>query len=168
MDETLISSRLLTFMEQQGDIDVQARRKLAAGSIDVIGHFFFEFAVPSTWHLCDINRSDRRELIFYWASIAKQAVCPECGITSHCMTKTYETRTIQDLPMFSMTVYHKIKSRHFYCGNPACSLKSFIEQHEEIAGKDARLSNRLKEGVVVKCVEIGRNTRGEGGQLGYT
>lgn len=157
MDETLISSRLLTFMEQQGDIDVQARRKLTAGSIDVIGHFFFEFAVPSTWHLCDINRIDHRELIFYWTSAAKQAACPECGITSHCMTKTYETRTIQDLPMLGMTVYHKIKNRHFYCDNPACSLKSFIEQHEEMAEKDARLSNRLKEFCVRMALESSCN-----------
>lgn len=157
MEETLISNRLMTFLEQQGGIDFQTRRNLAAGSIGVLGNFFFEFAVPSTWHLYDINRIEHRELIFYWNSLSQQAVCPLCTTISHRRTKTYETRSIQDLPMFEMTVYHIIRSRHYFCDNPDCSLRSFIEQHEQIADKNAKLSHRLKEFCVRMALESSCN-----------
>ncbi len=157
MDETLISERLMAFFEQQGGIDFQIRRKLAAGSINVVGEFFFEFSMPGTWYLYDIKRTDQGEMIFYWKSYSQQADCPLCEKTSHRRTKTYETRTIQDLPMFEMTVYHKITSSHYFCDNPDCSLLSFIEQQEEIAEKNAQLSNRLKEFCVRLALESSCN-----------
>ncbi len=86
MEETLISSRLMTFLEQQGDIDEQTRRKLAAGSIDIVGDFFFEFAVPSTWYLCDINRIDQGELIFFL----------EVGHARSCLPAMHNNQPLQD------------------------------------------------------------------------
>ena len=157
MDETLISERLMAFFEQQGGLNFQTRRNLAAGSINVVGDFFFEFSMPSTWHLCDIKRTAQGEIIFYWKSYSQQADCPLCATTSHRQTKTYETRTIQDLPMFGMTVYHKITNSHFFCENDHCSILSFIEQHEYIAEKNAQLSNRLKEFCVRLALESSCN-----------
>ncbi len=157
MDKSLISERLMAFYEEQGGLDLQMRKELAAGTIHVVGDFFFDLSVPSTWHLIDIKRTAEGELIFYWKSYPQQATCPQCAATSQRRTKTYETRTIQDLPAMGMTVYHKVTNSHFFCDNEHCSLLSFIEQHEEIAEKNARLSNRLKEFCVRLALESSCN-----------
>jgi hypothetical protein len=84
-------------------------------------------------------------MVFLWASVTEQAICPECKTLSHHRAKTYFNRTIQDLPISGMTVYHEVKTNRYYCDNSACKSITFLEQFDEIADKDARLSHRLKD-----------------------
>lgn len=73
MEITLISSRLLTKMNQQQGLDLQTIKKLAAGAIEVLGNFIYERAVPSAWHLQDIQRFGHQKLVFLWTSVTEQA-----------------------------------------------------------------------------------------------
>ncbi|MDO9535184.1 MAG: hypothetical protein Q7J85_07605 [Bacillota bacterium] len=82
MESSLISDRIMDFMEQYGSITVQTKRELAAGTIEIVGNFFYEFCMPSSWHLRDIKRTDNHEFVFYWIFHTEQAVCPECKTVS--------------------------------------------------------------------------------------
>lgn len=157
LEYSLISDRLMDFMEQSINLTAQTKKELAAGLIEIIGNFFYEFCVPSSWHLRNIKRStDNYE--FYWISDTRQAVCPECKTISQNRINTYKTRQIQDLPLSGMTVYHEIKSNRYFCNNPECRSLTFIEQFEEIAEKDARFSERLKDFIVRYALESSSNS----------
>ena len=157
MEITLISSRLLNKKNQQQGLDPQAQKKLAAASIEVLGNFIYERVVPSAWHLQDIQRIDHQKLVFLWTAVTEQAVCPECKTLSHNRTKTYLKRDIQDLPISGMTVFHEVKANRYFCDNLACQSITFIEQFDEIADKDARLSHRLKEFALRTALESSCN-----------
>ena len=75
MEYSLISDRVMDSMEQSINLTTQTKKELAAGLIETIGNFFYEFCVPNSWHLRNIKRStDNYE--FYWISDTQQAVCP--------------------------------------------------------------------------------------------
>ncbi len=44
-----------------------------------------------------------------------------------------------------MTVYHLLKANRYVRMNAACSVAQFTEQFEEVAGKEAHLTERLKD-----------------------
>ena len=157
MGSSLISDRLLDYMEEYNGITTQTKRELTEGTIEIVGNFFYNLFVPNSWHLKDIERIDNHELIFYWTSSTEQAVCPECKTDSCNRYKRYKTRSIQDLPISGMTVYHKIKANRYCCDNPKCSSMTFVEQFEEMVDKDARLSNRLKDFIVREAIESSCN-----------
>lgn len=157
MEITLISNRLLNKMNQQQGLDSQAKKKLAAASIEVLGDFIYERVVPSAWHLQDIQSIDHQKLVFLWTAVTEQAICPECKTLSHNRTKTYLKRDIQDLPISGMTVFHEVKANRYFCDNLACQSITFIEQFDEIADKDARLSHRLKEFALRTALESSCN-----------
>ncbi|MDA8212381.1 MAG: transposase family protein [Clostridia bacterium] len=156
MESSLIGDRIMDFMEQYNSITAQTKKELAAGTIEIIGNFFYEFCMPNLWHLRNIKRSNN-EFVFYWVSDTQQAVCPECKTVSQNRANTYLTRRIQDLPISGMTVYHEIKDNRYYCDTPECSSITFIEQFEEMAEKDARLSERLKDFIVRYAIEASSN-----------
>lgn len=153
MEALLFSKRLLDYLKQCKELDMTRKIEVAKGIIEVFGDFIYDVSVPSSWRLDDIERIDNRVLVFHWISKTDQAVCPECKTVSHNRVKTYLTRRIQDLPLSGMTVYHALKANRFYCDNPGCSSITFIEQFDEIADKDARLTNRLKDFVVREAIE---------------
>ena len=153
MDLFSFSKSLLSYMEPYEEIGMLRKRELIKGTLEIFGNLIYDLYVPSSWHLSDIERIDHRELVFHWTSKTEQAVCTECKTVSYNRCKTYLTRDIQDLPISEMTVYHEIKANRYYCDNPECASKTFIEQFDEIAVKDARLSNRLKEFVVREAIE---------------
>ena len=102
--------------------------------------------------------SDQRiTMNFIGFPIPSRRYVPECKTISHNRVNTYKTRQIQDLPLSGMTVYHEIKSNRYYCNNPKYSSKTFIEQFEEIAEKDARFSERLKDFIVRYALESSSN-----------
>jgi hypothetical protein len=153
MESLLFSQRLLDFLEQYKEIDMLIKREITKGTLGIFGNFIYDFSVPIAWQLNDIERIDHRELVFHWTSKTDQAVCPECKMVSLNRVKTYLTRHIQDLPLSGKTVYHALKANRFYCDNPECASTTFIEQFDEIADKDARLSQRLKDYVVSEAIE---------------
>lgn len=157
MASVLFCNRVLNYLEQSNELDLLKRKEIAKGIIGMIGNFMYDISVPSSWYLHDMERLDHRVLIFHWISKTEHAFCPECGTNCHNKAKTYKTRHIQDLPISGMTVYHAIKGSRYYCDNPACDSKTFVEQFEEITDKDARLSNRLKDFVIREAIESSCN-----------
>ena len=153
MESLLFSKRLLDYLEQYKEIDMLIKREITKGTLGIFGDFIYDVSVPDAWRLDDIERIDHRVLVFHWVSKTDQAVCPECKTVSRNRVKTYLTRHIQDLPLSGKTVYHALKANRFYCYNPECASTTFIEQFDEIADKDARLSHRLKDFVVREAIE---------------
>ena len=153
MESLLFSRRLSDYLAQYQDIELMIKRDIVIGTLEIIGDFIYDFSVPSSWHLVEIERKDHREIIFIWDVHTDQAVCPECKTVSYHRVKTYFSRRIQDLPLSGMTVYHDIKANRYFCDNPKCALKTFFEQFDEVAEKDARLTNRLKDYVVRESIE---------------
>jgi hypothetical protein len=140
MHPSSLKTRLMTFMDGYSNLTVRQNRELATGTIEIIGSFFYELCIPSTWSLMDIERKEN-SLVFYWASHSEEAVCSNCETLSHRRSKMYFTRPIQDLPIAGMTVYHKVRGNRFFCDEAECSVKNFYEQFNEIAEKDAMLSS---------------------------
>jgi hypothetical protein len=157
MEKVLISDRLLNHLKKYEGIDVKIKKELLQEIIKIYGDFFYEFALPIFWHLIDIIRIDNSEIFFHWKSKTNFAKCPECNVISNRRCKIYKTRHIQDMPLAGMTVYHAIKANRYYCDNEECSAKTFVEQFEEVANKDARLSNRLKDFIVREAIESSCN-----------
>jgi hypothetical protein len=56
-----------------------------------------------------------------------------------------------------MTVFHEVKVNRYFCENLACKSITFIEQFDEIADKDARLSHRLKDFAIRTALESSCN-----------
>lgn len=157
MEPLLFSKRLLGYMDQDQKLDMKRKRELAKGTIKIVGDFLYDFYVPSSWHLEDIERRGDSVLVFHWTTDTNQAVCSECQTLSNNKVNLYLTREIQDLPISGMTVYHSLKASRYHCDNLECPSKTFIEQFYEIADKDARLSNRLKDFVVREAIESSCN-----------
>ncbi|MDO9592601.1 MAG: transposase, partial [Erysipelotrichaceae bacterium] len=151
-----LKTRMMTFMEGYGTLTVRQKRELATGTIEIIGSFFYEFYIPSTWSLMDIERKEN-ELVFYWVSHSEEAVCSNCGTLSHRKSKMYFTRPIQDLPIAGMTVHHEVRGNRFFCNNTECDVKNFYEQVYEIAEKDAMMSDRLKDFIIRHAIESSAN-----------
>lgn len=157
MASFLFSDQLLDYLESYHEMNALRKKEMAKGTIGMFGNFIYDFSVPGSWCLRDIERMEQSELIFHWTSNSDQAACSVCKKISHNRVKTYLTRRIQDLPMSGMTVYHAIKANRYNCENPACSSITFIEQFEEFADKDARLSNRLKDFTVRQAIDSSSN-----------
>ncbi len=126
-------------------------------TLDVVGQFWYGHVIPTTWRLREIQRIGDEAMGWQWASASEQAVCLECHTVSHHRTKTSWTRRLQDLPCVGMPVYHVIKTNRYVCENPACPVDTFTEQFEVIAGKDARLTHRLKEFIVQQALDSSAN-----------
>jgi transposase len=153
METFSISDRLLSYFKQNGNIDVQLQREMIIGIIKIYGDFIYDFIVPNSWYLDDIKRIDNRKIYFHWHPKTNQASCPTCETVSTNRCKTYKTRYIQDLPIASMTVYHAIKSNRYNCDNSECSAITFIEQFNDFAVENARISNRLKDFIIRMALE---------------
>ncbi len=156
MNPSSLKTQLTTFMEGYSNLTVTQKRELATGMIEIIGSFFYELCIPSTWNLMDIKRNGNT-IVFYWVSHSEEALCSNCETLSHRMSKMYFNRPIQDLPIAGMTVYHQVHGNRFFCDNPECDVKNFYEQFNEIAGKDAMLSDRLKDFIIRYAIESSAN-----------
>ena len=75
------------------------------------------------------------------STTGKSAVCPCCGKRSkhiHC----YRLRKIQHTELFGCNVVMILRVRHFRCGNPCCSRKTFSEPLA-FAAKYGRMSHEV-------------------------
>jgi hypothetical protein len=152
MESILLSKKILDHMKKLKNLSREQSIKTTQEVIAIIGNFIYDTYVPDSWELVEIEKFDDK-FIFHWTSSTEQTKCPECGMISYSRTNTYKKRILQDLPISGMTVYHEIKSNRYYCNNPECKSKSFVEQFSGITIKDARLTDRLKDYVIRQGIE---------------
>lgn len=156
MKSTLFSGKLMEHVKQYKDLSFEQYTKLTQEILAITGDFIYDNFIPDSWNLVEIERFDDK-IFFYWTSSTEQSICPECGIISYIRTNTYRPRTLHDLPISGMATYHVIKSNRYYCHNTECESKTFVEQFDGIAIKDARLTDRLKDFIIRQGIESSAN-----------
>ena len=158
MESTKLSECLQEYLAASTAVRDTLQPDWVLGTLEVVGKFFYGLSVPNTWRFLDVEHFDQHQLLLcHWASTTEQAVCPTCHAVSHLRKKTYLTRRLQDLPSGGLAVYHVIKANRYVCENPECLVDTFTEQFADIAGKDARLTNRLKDFMVRQALDSSAN-----------
>jgi transposase len=82
----------------------------------------------------------------------EEAACPYCGTVSNRVHSTYN-RKFRDLPIQGKKVEIIIDNRKYFCGNPACTHKTFAEAYACLP-KMGRRSNRLTEAIVNTAINV--------------
>ena len=157
MESSRLSECLQEYLTASTAVQAAQQPEWIQGTLEVVGQFMYGLAVPSAWHLREIERIDHETLLWHWVSTTEEAVCLNCHQVSQRRKKTYWTRRLQDLPCSGMTVYHVVKANRYVCENPACPVDTFTEQFADVAGKDARLTHRLKDFIVQQALDSTAN-----------
>jgi len=132
-------------------------------------YFLFGNVMPECLELENIER-DGKEIRYYWSSKSSHATCPNCHTESQNERKDYQCRPIQDIASDGMAVYHIIKFKRYYCDNPECDAKIFVERFYEFTEEKARKTLRFKERcreLALACGGLGaeRELRAEGSEV---
>jgi transposase len=96
------------------------------------------------------------ELLVHIVSQSSRACCPLCGVRASRIHSRY-WRRVADLPCAGRQVSLLLTVRKFFCPNPSCPRTIFAEQFPDLLQSYARLTNRLREALVV----LGLATCGE-------
>lgn len=92
------------------------------------------------------------------STAARTAACPMCQ--QHTTTlHSYYARTIADLPWSGVRVALHVRSRKFYCPNPACARTIFCERLPDLVAVYGRRTHRLQD----LLQQIGRALAGRAG-----
>jgi hypothetical protein len=83
-----------------------------------------------------------------------RACCPVCASLSLRVHSRYE-RTLADLPWSGRTVRLVVQVRRFFCQQPTCPRKTFVEAIPAVAERYARRTSRLKEVVEKLALAVG-------------
>jgi transposase len=78
------------------------------------------------------------------------------GLQNYC-AHTYKVRRLQDLPCAGLTAYHVVKTQRYRREASECPMETFVEQFESMAGKDARLTHRLKDFLIDQALDTSAN-----------
>ncbi len=70
--------------------------------------------------------------------------CPACGQTSRSVHSRYH-RQPADLPISTSRTTLNIEVRRFYCSNPCCCRRTFLERASDLVAPRARRTRRLAE-----------------------
>ena len=112
--------------------------------LEAIKYFQFEDVIPACMKLENIERGER-SITYYWSSCSEQAECPDCHEISHRERKDYQSKPIQDIASYGLAVYHDIKAKRYYCENPKCETKIFVERFYEFTEEKARKTHQFIE-----------------------
>lgn len=77
-------------------------------------------------------------------SCQTQALCPSCRETASREHSRY-TRSPGDLPLAGRRIRLRLNVRRFFCDNPACQRRTFVERLPGVVRTCARRTERLAE-----------------------
>jgi len=101
------------------------------------------FALPADLYVEEVLiESDHLTLAL--ASVQVRPSCPTCASVC-CRVHSRYSRTLADLPCQGRAVQLRLRVRRFFCENPVCSRKTFVEQMSDIAPAYARRTLRHKK-----------------------
>jgi len=134
-------------LEQSGYNSEEAQRIFLL-EMKATKYFKFEGVIPERLELENIEL-DEKAMRYYWSSHSEQAVCPKCHEISQHERKDSQSKPIQDIASDGRAVYHEVKLKRYYCDNPECEIKIFVERFygfkEEKARKTIRFIERCKD-----------------------
>ena len=135
----------------------------------VLSFFKFDGVMPECLRLENMER-DENEIRYYWKSHSDSAKCPGCGTESRHERHDCKRKPIQDIASEGLAVYHDIESKRWYCDNPACGTKIFVERYHEYVEEKQRKTIRFKErckSLALACGGLGaeRELRAEGSDV---
>jgi len=122
-------------------------------------YFQFEGVLPECLELENIERNEN-EIHYYWKSNSDIAECPDCHKVSQRERKDYKRKSIQDIASEGFAVYHDIASKRWYCDNPECRTRIFVERFYEYIEEKQRKTIRF----IKRCMNIALTCGGLGAE----
>lgn len=71
----MLSKRLQDYLKQHRDINQNIQIEISKGTIEILGNFFYDFFVPNSWNLKDIEKIDNNKIIikYFFIGVLKQS-----------------------------------------------------------------------------------------------
>jgi hypothetical protein len=88
------------------------------------------------------------------SSEAATAPCPRCGQRADRVHSHYE-RILADLPWAGLGVRLRVRERKFFCANPACPRRIFVERLAGVAQAYTRRTDRQGEALTAIAFALG-------------
>ena len=129
--------------------DPEEAQRIFLLEMGAVRYFQFEGVMPACIDLENIER-DEKAIRYYWSSHSDQAECPKCHEISRHERKDFFKKPVQDIASEDCAVFHDIKLKRYYCDNPECGTKIFVERFYELTEENARKTHRFKE----RCVNL--------------
>ena len=98
--------------------------------------------LPSREYSVDRVSLDEATLRVWIRPCTEEAQCPCCG-TARRRVHSHYRRVIQDVAWGGRAVQSSMKTRRFFCDNPACQRRIFAERLGELVAPHARRTERL-------------------------
>ena len=87
-------------------------------------------------------------------SLKKAMACPDCAKVAMKAHSRY-TRMLADVSLMDYAVVLRVQMRRFFCSNPSCSRKTFVESFADLAVAYARRTNRQASRLSTIAKELG-------------
>lgn len=101
-----------------------------------------EIVLSPRWQVnLDHYEVEENTLVLSSQIVTTQAACPICNSLSSKVHSSY-TRQLADLPVTGHTVRIHLAVKRFFCINPSCSRKTFVQQLPLFMQRYARRTNR--------------------------
>ena len=98
---------------------------------------------PGCLHLSHLEASSGL-INAHVSTISEEAQCPVCQSRSEKVHSRY-TRLVADLPWMGWAVRLELRTRRFFCQNPECARKIFVERLPTVVAPYARRTMRLSD-----------------------
>lgn len=97
-------------------------------------------------------------IVFEAVATEQTSMCPQCQSLSGRVHSRY-LRSLADLPLAKIACWIELTVRRFFCDNPVCVRKTFVEQIPDVTKRCARRTPRLAD----EQRHIGLDVGGEAG-----
>jgi transposase len=114
--------------------------------------------LPEELEISSISETPQ-EVLVRVTSLRETSCCPLCGVSSSAI-HSYYRRKPRDLPCAGRPIRLVLTVKKFFCREPECSRKIFVERLPDLIEVSSRLTVRLRSAVQ----EIGFATCGKGGE----
>lgn len=103
-----------------------------------------------------VTEQTTNEIILNVESIAKRAICPNCGRKSRSIHSHY-TRRISEMPLHNKSVTCILHNRKFRCANKKCNCKVFCEQIEGFCQRYKRMTIDMRTWITKILSKVSSN-----------
>lgn len=138
------------------DFSAEESQMIYLAEMEARTFFDFDGIIPSSLMLQNIEQ-DKKEIKYFWESNSVEAQCPYCEMLSTRPSNDYYIKPIQDIPYNNKAVYHVVRFKKYFCGNPECNYEEFIERFRDFSEEDARKTVRFKKCCIERSLGCGCN-----------